>query len=176
MTKVLTVIGSARKGRVAEKINQHIHDAASTIEGIELTTADLQELALPFFDHEETPSSPTYAPTNEQVKKWSALVTEADAVLFITPEYNHTLSAIQKNAIDSLFTEWQDKPVSAVTYGWGGGTLSLGTFNEVMNHLKATIKEPVTSLSFMKDLNPDGSVLDSESVTTQLQATLKALQ
>lgn len=118
MTKILTVIGSARKGRVAEKVNQYIHDTAEALSGVEIITADLKELALPFFDHEVTPSSPDYAPTNEQVKKWAELVTDADAVLFVTPEYNHTLSAVQKNAMDSLFTEWQDKPVSAVAYGW----------------------------------------------------------
>lgn len=56
------------------------------------------------------------------------------------------------------------------------GALSIATFKEVMGHLKADIKEPIASLSFMKELNPDGSALDTNSITSQISATLKALQ
>ena len=39
---------------------------------------------------------------------WSKLVAANDKVLLITPKYNHGLSAIEKNALDTLSKEWKD--------------------------------------------------------------------
>src|SRR4051794_19934999 len=99
MSKILVVVGSARKGRVAEKVLEYIKADVAEREDVTLTVADLKELALPFFDNERIPMDPEYTITDPQVTVWSKMVREADSVLFITPEYNRTLSAIQKNAL-----------------------------------------------------------------------------
>lgn len=176
MANILVVLGSARKGRVADKVLTYIQAEAEKREDVTLTIADLKELNLPFFDNEQAPASPDYTITNPAVASWRDLVVAADSVLFITPEYNHTLSAIQKNAIDSLASEWIEKPVSAVAYGWSGGSLSVATLQEVLgNHLKADLKTSIAQLAFMKDLNPDGSLLDETSVAAQISVTINDL-
>ncbi len=96
----------------------------------------------------------------------------ADNVLFITPEYNHTLTAIQKNALDSLGSDWANKPVTAVAYGWSGGSLAIATLIEVLENLKADAKHNMAQLGFMKDINVDGTILDEASVSTQIAATI----
>lgn len=93
-------------------------------------------------------------------------------MLFVTPEYNHTLSAIQKNALDSLGADWVEKPVTAVAYGWTGGSLALQTLREVTEHLKADVKHSMAQLAFMKDLNVDGTILNEETVTAQISETI----
>lgn len=172
MTNLLLVIGSARTGRVADKVLSYVQEDIAARENVSATVADLKELKLPFFDAETVPGNPDYAPTNEAARAWSALVKEADGVVFITPEYNHDLSAIQKNAIDTLFADWNDKPATAVAYGWSGGSLAVKALREVLSVVKTDTKESVAQLAFMKDINPDGSLLDEASVRAQIAATL----
>jgi len=172
MSKILVVIGSARPGRVADKVLGYIQEDLVNREGLEVTVADLAELNLPFFNNENSPMSPDYTITDPAVIAWSELVKANDSVLFITPEYNHTLSAIQKNALDSLGADWFEKPVTAVAYGWSGGSLAVLTLREVLENLKADTKHDIAQLAFMKDLNPDGSALDEASVKTQIATTI----
>lgn len=174
MTNVLLVIGSARKGRVADSVHQLLAEEIRKREDITTSVADLKELDIPFFDSQLSPSQEGYAITNENVKKWQELVTAADAVLFLTSENNHSMTAIQKNAIDWFYKEWNDKPVSATGYGWSGGSLAIENFDRVMGNLKADVRTH-SLLTFMKDLAPDGSVIDPASVATQINTQLDAL-
>lgn len=175
MSKILVVIGSARKGRVADKVLGYVQEEIAKREGVEVTVADLAELNLPFFNNENSPISPDYTITDPQVAAWSKMVQNSDSVLFITPEYNHTLSAIQKNALDSLGADWVNKPVTAVAYGWSGGSLAVLTLREVLENLKADTKHDIAQLGFMKDLNPDGTILDDASVRAQIAMTVDTI-
>jgi NAD(P)H-dependent FMN reductase len=172
MSNILVVIGSARKGRVADKVLEYIKSDLEKRDDVTYTVADLKEANLPFFENEHSPTSPDYVITDPQVVTWSKQVQAADSVLFITPEYNHTLSAIQKNAIDSLGSDWVEKPVSAVAYGWSGGSLAVLTLREVLENVKADVKHGIAQLGFMKDLNPDGTLLDEASVSEQIATAI----
>lgn len=175
MSNVLVVLASARKGRVADKIFEYVKKDLDARDGVEITVADLKEINLPFFAHELSPASPDYVPTDPAVMEWEKLVTEADVVVFLTPEYNHTLNAIQKNAIDSLKNEWTGKQVVVIGYGWSGASNSLVTLNEVLPFLKTDFKPNPAQLTFMKDINPDGSILDEASVTGQIKLALNEI-
>jgi NAD(P)H-dependent FMN reductase len=175
MSNILVVIGSARTGRVADKVVEYVKADIESREDVTATVVDLAALNLPFYNNEQAAMSPDRVQTDENVSTWSTLVSEADGVVFITPEYNHSLSAIQKNALDWLFFEWNDKPVTAVAYGWTGGSLAVATLREVLTNVKAEIGQDIAQLGFMKDLNPDGSLLDAESVTTQIATAIDAI-
>jgi len=172
MSNVLVVLASARKGRVADQIFEHVKKDIEARDEMNLVVADLNEINLPFFDNETSPASPDYAPTNPAVLQWQKLVAEADSVVMLTPEYNHTLSAIQKNAIDTLKAEWENKPVVIIGYGWTGASLSMVTINEVLPFLKADLKPNEAALSFMKDINVDGTILDEESTSAQIKKAI----
>jgi len=172
MTNILVVIGSARTGRVADKVTEYVKADIESREDVKATVVDLAALNLPFYSNEQPAMSPDRVQTDENVSTWSTLVSESDGVVFITPEYNHNLSAIQKNALDWLFFEWNDKPVTAVAYGWTGGSLAVAALREVLTNVKAEIGQDMAQLGFMKDLNPDGSLLDEQSVATQIAAAI----
>ena len=172
MSNILVVIGSARPGRVADKVLGYVQADLANRSDVTVTVVDLAEANLPFFNNENSPLSPDYVITDPAVQAWSEQVQAADSVLFITPEYNHSLSAIQKNALDSLGADWLNKPVTAVAYGWSGGSLAVANLREVLENLKAEHEHNIAQLAFMKDLNPDGSILDEASVTAQIAATI----
>jgi NAD(P)H-dependent FMN reductase len=64
-------------------------------------------------------SDPTYS--SPLVRSWNRKIAEADAYLVITPEYNHSVPAVLKNAIDSVFVSFafRNKPMSVVGYSGG---------------------------------------------------------
>lgn len=175
MKNILVVLGSARRGRVADAVASHITAAAEGREDVSLTIADLVTLNLPFFDNEVVPGDPAYAPTDPSVVAWAKLVAEADSVIFVTPEYNHTLTAIMKNSIDSLFKEWNDKPIGVVAYGWYGGANSLVTLREIATVTKFDIKAEA-KLFFTKDIATDGALLEDGETSEKINAVLDALQ
>ena len=175
MSKILIVIGSARTGRVADKVLSYVQDVIAERSDVEATVADLAVMNLPFFDNENSPLSPDYTITDPNVAAWSEMVQANDSVLFITPEYNHSVSAIQKNALDSLGADWANKPATAVAYGWSGGSLAVANLREILSNLKADVKIDMAQLAFMKDLNPDGSLLDEANVKAQIVATINEI-
>jgi len=59
------------------------------------------------------------------VKKWNAKIAEGDAYLFVTPEYNHSVPAVLKNAIDSVFATFAFRGKPAAYVGYSGGTRAI---------------------------------------------------
>lgn len=175
MKNILCIVGSARKGRVAGAITEYIQAITADDATVSVSVADLAALNLPFFNNERTPSDPEYVATDDTVLAWGKLVADADAVIFITPEYNHSLSGIQKNAIDSLYKEWNDKPTGVVAYGWYGGENALVTFKEVATVVKFDLKGEPVQLYFTKDVAPDGSIMQPLEVKEKIQALLEVL-
>lgn len=172
MSNVLVVLSSARKGRVADKIFEYVKKDLEAREGVNIIVADLKEINLPFYAHELSPASPDYVPTDPAVIAWGKMVSEADAVVWLTPEYNHSLNAIQKNAIDSLKTEWVGKPSVVVAYGWSGGSLSVAALDHILPFLQADYKPHAAQLAFMKDINPDGTPIDEESIAAKVKTAI----
>jgi len=172
---ILIVTGSVRKGRVADKVLELVKNEVEKHEDLSVTIADVKELDLPFFDHEHAPASPDFNPDNEKVVAWTKLVEAADGVVLLTPEYNHSMSSVQKNAIDWIFSQWKDKPVSVVGYGWSGASLAIDDLTKVLGNLQAKQLPTTTNLQFMKNINPDGTVTDEAGVSESLKNTIDEL-
>ena len=176
MSNIVVVTGSVRPNSANQKVVPVVIDQLKA-KGVSVKIADLKKLNLPFFDAPFPPSAPEFTPEHEPVKEWTEMISQADGVVLVTPEYNHTLSPVQLNAIDWIGKEWENKPVALIGYGWTSGAgLAHATAIEALEvNLKATVGKTTTNLFFMKDLNPDGSVLDAESVKQKIDATIDEL-
>jgi len=174
---ILVVVSSARPTRAANKVLESVQKNFEGRSDVNVKIADLKEIGLPFFDEAVIPASEDFHPQNEAVKAWTKMVAEADGVLFLTPEYNHSMNAIQKNAIDWIYTEWTDKPVAIVGYGWSGGSQSIKTARQVFDDSKIETKVLPTPamLRFMNEINLDGSPLDETAVQTAISTTIDEL-
>ena len=110
-TEILTLVGSLR----AASINRQLAELAaeSAPEGVTLTVYQgLEEL--PFYNEDIDTDTPPPA-----VAKLRAAAAGSDAALLVTPEYNGTIPAVLKNAIDWLSRPWgasdlKDKPVAVI--------------------------------------------------------------
>jgi NAD(P)H-dependent FMN reductase len=98
-------------------------DRAQDFGAFNVEVLDLRDWALPMFDESirtlGDPHDPTYS--DPVVKRWNSEIGDADAFLFLTPEYNHSLPAALKNAIDSVFFSFgfRNKPALTVAYSMG---------------------------------------------------------
>jgi NAD(P)H-dependent FMN reductase len=80
---------------------------------------DLKEVNLPMFDEPASPLMQQYQ--HEHTKNWSKVIDGSDGFIFVTPEYNHSIPASLKNALDYLAIEWRYKPAGLISYGANPG-------------------------------------------------------
>lgn len=176
MSNILVVTGSVRPNSANEKV---VPLVVSELEkqGATVSIANLKELNLPFFDDPNQPSAPEFAPTHENVLQWTKMVGDADGVVLVTPEYNHSMSPVQLNAIDWIFKEWNDKPVGLVGYGWRSGAAQAhaAAREALAVNLKAIVGDDQTNLFFTKDLERDGTPIDEAAVREKIATTIREL-
>lgn len=111
---------------------------------IAFTILDLSTQHLPLYDESVIPASlpphnPTPHYTKAHTKAWSALVKSYDAFIFVTPQYNWSIPASLKNALDYLFYEWKGKPAGIVTYGSKGGGKAAEHLRGVLTGLRMRV-------------------------------------
>lgn len=125
------IIGSTRPTRAADRVAPWVIDRAHAHGAFDVEVLDLRDWPLPMFgEHMGTIGDfqdPTYS--EPIVKRWNQKIKEADAYLVVTPEYNHSIPGVLKNAIDSVFVSFafRNKPVAAVGYsgGMAGGVRAI---------------------------------------------------
>jgi NAD(P)H-dependent FMN reductase len=82
----------------------------------------LRDYPMPFYDNAKSPSMITDGNyEHETVNAWAKKIGEADGFIIVSPEYNRGPSAVLKNALDSVYHEWNKKAVGFVSYGSTGG-------------------------------------------------------
>ncbi|HXB96906.1 MAG TPA: NAD(P)H-dependent oxidoreductase [bacterium] len=124
MLKLQIIVGSTRQGRHADAVLRWVVPVAQAYGAFDVETLDLRDWPLPFFQEVVANmgdlADPTYS--DPSVKRWNDKIKEGDAYLILTPEYNHSVPAVLKNAIDSVFFShrFRHKPVAVVGYSIGG--------------------------------------------------------
>lgn len=96
MTKVAVLVGSAR----AASINQALARGLARLAGSRLEFDFVPLTDLPMFDGDLEQTPP------ESVWAFKRRVEAADALLFVTPEYNRSITPLLKNAIDWASRPW----------------------------------------------------------------------
>lgn len=134
--KIIT--GSVREGRFNDKAADWIAGELEKQEGVSVEVLDLKEYDMPFFDAPVSPSMKSEPYTNEVVEAFTSKIAEGDAFIMVTPEYNHSTSAVLKNAIDWVGKEWNNKPVAFVGYGSAGGSRAIEHLRQIIAELQMT--------------------------------------
>lgn len=143
---LLVLIGSTRPGRLGPTVAAWFTGRVEDREDLALSGFDLADVVLP---------SATFA----------SAVDEADGVVVVTPEYNHSFPGPLKAAIDSLRNEWAAKPIAFVSYGGiSGGLRAVEALRVVFAELHAiTVRETVSFDLSDGDFRTDGRPADTEA-------------
>jgi NAD(P)H-dependent FMN reductase len=135
MPKLHVIVGSVRVKRAGLPVAQWFFELAREHGKFDVHFVDLREVNLPLFDEPNHPRFQRYE--FEHTKAWSRLVAEADAFVFVTPEYNFGTPPALNNALNYLYVEWNYKPAAFVSYGGiSGGTRSVQMTRQILSALK----------------------------------------
>ena len=123
MLNLKIVVGSTREGRASDRVVPWVARRAGSIDAFATEVIDLREWALPMFAETAHTVGDFANPTYSQplVRQWNDVMRSADAFLFVTPEYNHSVPGVLKNALDNLFASFalRHKPVGLDGYSGG---------------------------------------------------------
>lgn len=134
--KIKVIVGSTRRNRFSEKPARWIYEEAKKKDGAKVELLDLRDYPMPFFDEPTSPAMSGGKYSNEVVKKWARKIKDGDAFIVVAPEYNHGYPAVLKNALDSIFPEWNKKPIGFISYGGVGGARSIEQLRQVVIELQ----------------------------------------
>ena len=159
---VAVLVGSIRKDSVNRKVAQALEALTPDLKFNYLEIGDL-----PFFDQDLESDPPA---------QWVRLreqVAAADAVLFVTPEYNRGLPAVLKNAVDVAsrpygHSVWNGKPgaVISVTIGTQGAILANHELRKSLVFLNVpTLAQPEAYISNALTLFDDKGELINDSTS-----------
>ncbi|GAA2397623.1 NAD(P)H-dependent oxidoreductase [Nonomuraea africana] len=149
MIRVAVIIGSTRPGRNGEAVARWVHDLAVKRGDAEFEIVDLKEIGLPYLDEPMPPAMGRYE--HAHTRAWAETIASFDAFVFVTPEYNHSISGALKNAIDFLYAEWNTKAAAFVSYGSAGGVRAVEHLRLIMGELEVADVRAQVSLSLAAD-------------------------
>lgn len=170
--KVVVILGSSRDGRMGERVSKLVLKEAENIEGWDVELLDLAEINLPMYHDANLPSMMNETYSNKTVSDWSAIIKSADAYIVLTPEYNHSIPAVLKNAIDWLYSEWGNKAAGIVSYSMApyGGARAVEHLRNVLARLAVATVQTSTSIgSVHESISENG-----EPVSEGIVATLRS--
>lgn len=166
-SNLVIVIGSVREGRFGPVVGSWFADQASTHGGFDVEVVDLADFEIPL---SLPAASPKYAGDSyarpDGMAPLTARLEAADAVVLVTPEYNHSYPASLKAAIDWHFTQWAAKPVAFVSYGGAaGGRHAVLHLENVLTELHAvTIRDGLAFPNYFVNW-ADGQPADPDAAT-----------
>jgi len=157
------IIFSTRPGRVGLPVGHWIYEKAKGDGRFDVRLVDLKEVNLPFLDEPKHPRFGEYE--HEHTKRWSEIVSQADAFVFVVPEYNFGMSGATKNAIDFLHKEWNYKPVGFVSYGGiSGGIRAVQTIKQVVTTVKMVPLVEAVHIPFVQNFIKDGQFCENQEL------------
>ena len=159
--KILGIAGSVRKA----SFNKSALRAAQKLvpEGASIEIFDID--GLPGFNQDEEKNPPA------KVTELKAKIRAADAILFVTPEYNYSIPGVLKNAIDWASrpygdSAWNGKPVAVM----GASVGIIGTAR-AQYHLRQVfvfldmhaVNQPEVMINASKSFDEQGNLTDQQT-------------
>lgn len=121
------ILGTTRKGRMSAHAARFMAAEIAKREGIVTELIDILELPMPVNDAGDGIKDPAF----------SEKMVRADALVIVTPEYNHSFPGLLKHVLDSCLKEYIHKAAGIVGVSAGpfGGIRAIQDFLPVIREL-----------------------------------------
>lgn len=158
--RLAVLLGSHREGRFGPTIGEWVAARARTHGHFDVEVLDLAAHELPI----PHPSDPRVA-----ARGFLAALGGADALVVVTPEYNHSFPGILKVALDLVGDELVDTPVGIVTYGgMSHGLRAAEALRPVLSALRAVAVTDTVGFAGPRDrFDGDGALAVDAAPTEQ---------
>lgn len=160
--KLIIVLGSTRPGRVSERVAKWVQKEAQELPDTTVEVVDLKDYHLPFMNEVVSPRYNENRQLDPHTKSWLGKIESGDAYVFVTPEYNHSISGVLKNAIDYMTWEMVKKPATVVSHGSVGGARAAMHLKEILSESRAAVIPSQVALVGQagENLSEDGGLSD----------------
>ncbi|HEY6205097.1 MAG TPA: NADPH-dependent FMN reductase [Chthoniobacterales bacterium] len=151
------ILGTARQGRESEHAARFVFEQTKKRAGVETELIDVRTLPMRLDDAGEQMKDPAF----------SATIEHCDALIIVTPEYNHGYPGLLKHALDMNLKEYIHKAVGicGVSAGPFGGTRVIEQLLPVMRELGlVTIFEDVNFGKVRSLFDESGKLLEQNYV------------
>lgn len=135
------ILGSTREGRVSPDVGKWVKGIADERGDAHYEIVDIKDYKLPLLGEAESPG----------IKQWTDKIETLDGFVFIVQEYNHSLSAALKNALDLGNNGWRNKAAGMVSYGSTGGARAAEHLRGIMGELSIADVRTHPTLSLFYD-------------------------
>ena len=150
MTRLGVILGTVRSNRVGASVAQWVVDKANTVEGVNADVIDIASFNMSLFAEPMPPAMAT--PQDPGGAKFNETVSSYDALIFVSPEYNHSIPGALKNAIDFLEPKaLANKGVGFVGYSFSGGVRQVEHLRQILANFEAAMVTQQVSLSLITD-------------------------
>jgi len=174
--KLQVILSSTRQNRFGDKPAKWIYELAKGKKDLDVELLDLRDYPLPFFDEPMPVLALNGKYSNEVASKWAKKVSEADAYIIATPEYNHGYPAVIKNALDYVYNEWNNKPVGFVSWGGvSGGARAVDQLKQVVVELQMAPIRNAVHIPFSWNLLDSNGALRPGAFDVQNESAAKLL-
>jgi NAD(P)H-dependent FMN reductase len=154
------------------------------MDGMEVELVDLKDYPMPFFDEPMSPRYNSDRHIDPAAQPWLDKLEWADAYVFVTPEYNHAIPGVLKNALDYVTWEIQRKPAAVVSHGSAGGARAAINLKVILSESKAVplpTFTPLTMTGMSEQIDDDGNLTEAGQANPRglqdaLQAALEELK
>ncbi len=172
--RLAVIVGSTRAGRLGPTVANWFIEQARDHGELDIDVIDLAEAALPT-ELGAPAKDGSYA--SPRVRAYAARIAAADAFVVVTPEYNHGYPAGLKLAIDSVYSEWNAKPVGFVSHGGqSGGLRAVEQLRQVFAELHTvTVRNSISFAMAKERFKDDGSPRDPEGAAVAAKQLLSQL-
>lgn len=134
MPRIGIIAGTTRPNRIGDQVANWVLEIASQRDDATYELIDLCDWDLPNYDEPFPASMGQYQ--NEHTKRWAEKIDSYDGFIIVTGEYNHSLPGSLKNALDFVYSEWNNKTVGFVSYGAALGVRSVEHLRQIVGHLQ----------------------------------------
>ncbi|WP_405633671.1 NAD(P)H-dependent oxidoreductase [Streptomyces sp. NBC_00016] len=171
MTRIGIIVGTTRPGRLGPQIAQWVETSAKTRAEADFEIVDLADYDLPLFDEPRVPRLGDYE--HAHTRAWSARIARLDGFVFVTPEYNWSIPAVLKNAIDFIYTEWNNKAAGFIGYGSNvGGARAVEHLRQIAGAVQLATVHTQVNLSLWTDCENFTTFTPAEGHDAVLQRML----
>lgn len=182
-TKVLAIGGSTRLHSYNDALVKQAAKIAES-QGAQVTVVNLRDFAMPFYDADLEASQGL----PQSAKKLRDLMIQNDVIFIASPEYNSSISAVLKNALDWASRNEEGKPsrdafkgkiflLMSTSPGRGGGARCLEHLKAIVQDVGGTVLPRfVTVPNAYQAFDSNGSLIDPQAKEALEAAVKNALK
>lgn len=162
------ILGTVRQGRMSEPVAKFIFEQVNNYQGVKTELIDIRQLPIPITD----------AGSDAKIPGFSEIIQQADGLIIVTPEYNHSYPGMLKHVLDLNYKEYLHKAVGvcSVSVGAFGGVRAI---EALLPTLKAfglgTIVSDLNFGNVTKIFDQSGNLIEPETYIRRFERFMQEL-